>query len=83
MMLCPQSEPLLIMVSTWSNLRWMSASLNMYSLVSIWIWRLRPSRSRQYSTLPKTLVRYTGTSSVRMIPLSPLGSAYLMWLSVV
>ena len=57
MMLCPQSEPLLIMVSTWSNLRWMSASLNMYSLVSIWIWRLRPSRSRQYKTLPKTLVR--------------------------
>mmetsp|Transcript_6189 Transcript_6189/g.15799 ORF Transcript_6189/g.15799 Transcript_6189/m.15799 type:complete len:252 (+) Transcript_6189:464-1219(+) len=83
MMLCPHSALPRIMASTWSYLRWIRLSLNMYSLVSIWIDRLRPSRSRQYTVLPNTLVRYTGVSSVRMMPLSPLGSAYLMWLSVV
>jgi hypothetical protein len=32
---------------------------------------------------PNTFVRYTGVSSVRMMPLSPLGNAYLMWFNVV
>ena len=47
------------------------------------IWRFLPSRSRQWITSPATLVTYTGTSSVRMMPESPLGRQYLMWFSVV
>ncbi len=47
------------------------------------IWRFLPSRSRQWMTSPATLVTYTGTSSVRMMPESPLGRQYLMWFSVV
>lgn len=33
--------------------------------------------------MPATRVMYSGVSRVRMMPLSPLGRQYLMWLSVV
>mmetsp|Transcript_25832 Transcript_25832/g.62730 ORF Transcript_25832/g.62730 Transcript_25832/m.62730 type:complete len:338 (-) Transcript_25832:659-1672(-) len=71
------------MRSTTSYLRRMSASLNTYSVLSIEITRFLPSRSRQYTRVPRTPVRYTGVSSVRMMPASPFGRQYLRWLSVV
>mmetsp|Transcript_11302 Transcript_11302/g.47210 ORF Transcript_11302/g.47210 Transcript_11302/m.47210 type:complete len:257 (-) Transcript_11302:1181-1951(-) len=79
----PQSGAVRIMCSTRSYWRFTSASLKMYSVGSICNVRFLPSRSRQHTASPDTRVRYTGFSSVRMMPLSPLGRQYLTWFSVV
>ena len=82
MMAWPESFDCLMIRMTRSNSFLYSDSLKAHSVTSTVILRTRASRSSPWIVPPETCVMYSGTSSVRMMPLSPLTRQYLMWLSV-
>mmetsp|Transcript_2603 Transcript_2603/g.6059 ORF Transcript_2603/g.6059 Transcript_2603/m.6059 type:complete len:288 (+) Transcript_2603:1915-2778(+) len=83
MIACPQRLALRIIRITSPYCLCMRAILKRHSVVSMEILRTLHSRSRQYNVSLVTRVMYTGRSSVRITPVSPLGMQYLMWLRVV
>ena len=70
MIFCPRRLDVRTMYSISSWLLRRSASLKQYSVGSIVIVRGRADRSRQWTVLPLTRVRYTGLSNVQITPWS-------------
>mmetsp|Transcript_9114 Transcript_9114/g.17848 ORF Transcript_9114/g.17848 Transcript_9114/m.17848 type:complete len:291 (+) Transcript_9114:194-1066(+) len=80
----PTSLPERMMRTTVLYLRLVTATLYMYSVGSILAAPHFFSRLRKWSSveLGEIWQMYTGSSTVRMMPLSPFGKRYLMWVAV-
>mmetsp|Transcript_14034 Transcript_14034/g.25341 ORF Transcript_14034/g.25341 Transcript_14034/m.25341 type:complete len:271 (+) Transcript_14034:1403-2215(+) len=80
----PTSLPLRMILTTVLYLHLVTATLYTYSVGSILATPAFFSRSKKCSSVDEGEIwqTYTGSSTVRMMPLSPLGSRYLMWVAV-